>query len=263
MIISASRRTDIPAFFPQWFSKCLSEGYAEVANPFNPSQIRKISLLPEDVDGFVFWTKYPLPFFSCLDNLDQQGFEYYFQFTLTPYPAEIEPGIPDKLTVTKVFKRLADRLDPSRIMWRYDPIILSPDYTPGYHLRAFENLCRNLEGQTRKVTVSFLHTYRKCQKKTLHLGIYNPDHLARELLIQQLSAIAGSFGISLTVCADPDDYTGIRRAKCIDNALFRASEGGIPYVRAKHQREFCQCHESVDIGSYATCRFGCIYCYAS
>lgn len=263
MIISASRRTDIPAFFPQWFSKCLSVGYAEVANPFNPLQIRKVSLLPHEVDGFVFWTKFPLPFFSCLDSLDQRGFDYYFQYTLTPYPAEIEPGVPGKQTVTKVFKSLADRLGPSRIIWRYDPILLTPVFTPGYHLRAFENLCRNLEGQTRQVIVSFFHPYRKCQKKTRHLGIYDPDPQAKEVLLQHLYALAGSFGIELTVCADPSDYKEIRRAKCIDNALFRAPEGRIPYVRSTHQREFCQCHDSVDIGSYATCGFGCIYCYAS
>ncbi len=263
MIISASRRTDIPAFFPQWFSECLSAGYAEVANPFNPSQIRRVSLLPEDVDGFVFWTKYPLPFFSCLDTLERQGFEYYFQFTLTPYPAEIEPGVPNKPTVTSIFKKLSNRLGPARIIWRYDPVLISPVFTPEYHLREFDNLCRRLEGHTLKVIVSFFQPYRKCLKMTISLGIYDPDHHAKELLIQQLSAIASSYGICLMVCADTEDYAGISRSKCIDNELFHAHEGEIPYTRAKHQRESCQCHESVDIGSYATCRFGCLYCYAS
>ncbi len=263
MIISASRRTDIPAFFPQWFSKCLSEGFAEVANPFNPSQIRKISLLPEEVDGFVFWTKYPLPFFSCLNTLDQYGFEYYFQFTLTPYPEVVEPGVPNKTAVTRIFKRLSDRLGPARIFWRYDPVLLSPVFTSGYHLREFENLCRQLEGYTLKVIVSFFQPYRKCLKKAINLEIYDPDHHVKELLLQQLSAIAASFGLHLMVCADPVDYTGISKSKCIDNELFHSSEGGIPYARDRHQRGSCQCHESVDIGSYATCRFGCLYCYAS
>ena len=125
MIISASRRTDIPAFYAEWFFNRIKEGYVLVRNPMNYHQVSKISLSPAVVDGIVFWTKNPLPMMTRLDELRE--YPYYFQFTLTPYGKEMEPGLPSKKAVLiPVFRELSRKLGPDRLVWRYDPILLNP-----------------------------------------------------------------------------------------------------------------------------------------
>lgn len=137
MIISASRRTDIPAFYSDWFFKRLEEGYLYVRNPMNPGQVSKILLNQDTVDCFVFWTKDPGPMMERLSVLDRLGYPYYFQFTLTPYGADVELGLPHKNELVKTFRELSARLGPERVIWRYDPVLLSPSYTREYHSSGF------------------------------------------------------------------------------------------------------------------------------
>ena len=129
MIVSASRRTDIPAFYSDWFFRRLEEGYLYVKNPMNPRQVSKILLSPDTVDCFVFWTKDPGPMMERLSVLNRLGYPYYFQFTLTPYGTDVEPGVPHKNELVRTFRELSCRLGPERVIWRYDPVLLSPSYT--------------------------------------------------------------------------------------------------------------------------------------
>ena len=159
MIISASRRTDVPMYYADWLFNRIRAGYAYVRNPVNPRQVSRVSLEPEAVDGIVFWTKNPAPMLDRLDALKE--YMYYFQFTLTSYGQDVERHIPHKgKGVIPAFQRLSDSIGPQRVIWRYDPIFLSPVYPLEYHIRWFEILARKLVPYTRKCIVSFLDFYR-------------------------------------------------------------------------------------------------------
>lgn len=265
MIISASRRTDIPAYYADWFFRRLEEGYVLVRNPMNPHRVSRIALTPDVVDGFVFWTKNPLPMMDRLDALE--NYPYYVQFTLTPYGADIEEHLPPKREVLiPTFRRLSGRIGKERIVWRYDPILLCDRYTVQYHIDIFRRMCDALAGCTDTCTVSFLDLYRNIQSRIAPLAIRPPTAGETEEIVGSFAEIAQEHGIRINTCAEDGDYSqyGIGHAACIDaDRLSRI--GGIPLVigRDKNQRPCCGCAESVDIGTYHTCANGCIYCYAN
>lgn len=264
MLISASRRTDIPAYYSEWFLRRIKEGFAYVRNPMNAAQISKISLAPDVVDGIVLWTKNPVPMLNRLCELAK--YPYYFQFTLNPYGAEAEPNIPSKRDVlVPAFMRLADMLGAERVIWRYDPIILSERYTPEYHIKYFELLAKRLSGYTRQCTISFLDAYKSAARGLSRLRALPVSEDAMLSLARAISDIAGAYGLRLAACAEPIDLSalGIARASCVDKALFERIGGcGLNIRKDKNQRAECGCAESIDIGAYNTCIGGCLYCYA-
>ena len=264
MIISASRRTDIPACHFDWFLDRLRDGYVQVPNPMNPSQVSRIDLSPQAVDGIVFWTKNPLPLLDKLSALD--GYAYYFQFTLTSYGSDVERNLPRKSTVlVPAFQRLSGQIGPERVIWRYDPIFLSAVYTEDYHLRYFEALAKRLAPYTRKCTISFLDYYRGTAKRMACLSMSEFPAQRQERLAGKLAEIAHSYGLQIDTCAEAMDLSryGIGHARCVDGQLFEQLLGRPLNVKqAKGQRPACGCAESRDIGSYDTCRNGCLYCYA-
>lgn len=163
MIISASRRTDIPTYYSDWLLNRIKAGYVYVRNPMNVHQISKISLSPDVVDGIVFWTKNPIPMLDKLNAL--KDYMYYFQFTLNSYGVDVERNIPSKNNViVPTFQRLSDLIGPDRVIWRYDPIFLSETYTTDYHIHYFEELAKRLSSYTKKCTISFLDFYRNTEK---------------------------------------------------------------------------------------------------
>ena len=169
MIISASRRTDIPAYYADWFCNRIREGYVCVRNPMNFHQVSRIDLSPDVVDGIVFWTKNPLPLMARLEEL--RGYTFYFQFTLTPYGKDVEPCVPSKNDVIlPAFQELSRRVGPERVIWRYDPILFTNRYTMDYHITFFSQLARRLEGYTRKCIISFVDLYRNTQTNMKGLG---------------------------------------------------------------------------------------------
>lgn len=264
MIVSASRRTDIPAFYSRWFFNRLREGYVLVRNPAAPRRISRISLCPEAVDGIVFWTKNPAPMLDKLDLL--RNYAYYFQFTLTPYGREVESGLPSKnRVILPTFQRLADKIGPRRVIWRYDPIFLSRTYTFDYHLRAFEKLARRLAPFTKKCTISFLDYYRDTAQNMAGLELTPfPPALQRQLAAR-LAEIAQSCGLALDTCAEVIDLQdlGVGHARCVDARLLGELLGcTLEIGKDKNQRTACGCAESVDIGAYGSCPSGCRYCYA-
>ncbi|HHW18955.1 MAG TPA: DUF1848 domain-containing protein [Firmicutes bacterium] len=165
MIVSASRRTDIPAFFSNWFVERVKAGYFCVRNPFNPGQVKAYSLLPEDVDLIVFWTKNPQPLLPYLDLLDSLGYRYYFQFTLNDYPGILEPRVPPLNQRLDAFRKLSDRAGKERVIWRYDPIVLSSLTPSDYHLERIQNLAEQLTGYTDRLVISFLDFYGKVKRR--------------------------------------------------------------------------------------------------
>lgn len=264
MILSVSRRTDIPAFFSEWFFQRLQEGYACVRNPRNPRQVSRVSLHPELVDGIVFWTKDPSRMLPKLELLDD--YHYYFQITVTGYDAFVEPHLAPKEAIIASFQELARRVGKTRTIWRYDPIIITKTLNKDFHLRQFTRLASALADSTDKCVISFVDLYRKTTRNTRSIGPLMMDKERVLDVAEGLAHLAQRFGLSLEACSEQIDLTplGIRPGKCIDNALIaKIRSQPLQISRDKHQREDCNCVSSVDLGAYNTCAHGCIYCYAN
>ncbi len=265
MILSVSRRTDIPAFYSEWFYNRMRDGYVLVKNPMNIHQVSKISLSPEVVDCIVFWSKNPAPMLPRLDELKE--YRYYFQFTLDGYGREIEPAVPDKSTeMIDTFRKLSEKVGSSRVIWRYDPIMLTPTYTADYHRRAFEQIAMKLDGYTDRVVISFIDLYTKTLRNTEGLQISDAiDEVVLELT-KDIVAIARDHHMVVESCAEKVDLSalGVEHGSCIDKHLIeKLFDIHLAVKKDKTQREECGCYESIDIGAYNTCKHGCKYCYAN
>lgn len=249
MIVSASRRTDIPALFSSWFYNRVEKGFVLLRNPYNPLQVGRVTLSPDKVDGIVFWTKNAAPMLPRIHELD--SFKYYFQYTITPYGREIEQGIPDK---EEVVIPALKKIGAAKVVWRYDPIIFSEKYTEQFHEQAFAKLASELEGHTSRVVISFVDAYRGVDLKAM--GARDTALEQKRALSQRLLEIAAAHGMALSACAEAD--LGLLASGCVSGAMF-----GVKKPLDRNQRAGCTCVESVDIGAYSTCRNGCLYCYAN
>lgn len=265
MIISASRRTDIPAFYSDWFLERIKEGYVLVRNPLNIHQVSKIKLTPDVVDFIVFWTKNPEPFLNKLYEL--QDYNYYFQFTLNSYDTDLEEFVPNKgKYVISTFKKLSDMIGKEKIIWRYDPILLNEKYNISYHIDNFEKLAKQLSDYTEKCTISFVDLYKKTEKNLKDANIIPFDNEIIRDIARDLVDIAQQYNIKMDTCAEKIDLSdlGIEHAHCIDPDLMeRLTNCEYCLSKDKNQRKECGCAESIDIGAYNTCKNGCKYCYAN
>ncbi|WP_394523751.1 DUF1848 domain-containing protein [Lacrimispora sp. JR3] len=264
MILSASRRTDIPQYYSEWFFNRLNEGYLYVKNPMNSHQISKIDLSPDQVELIVFWTKNPKPMLKRLSKLGP--IPCYIQFTLTGYGREIEPGLPDKKELLRIFCQTADLIGADKVVWRYDPIFVNSRYQEDYHLRAFEQIAKALQGYTGKVTISFLDWYGKTARNMRGIEV---EALSEERMLRiskAMADIAGFWGMRVETCAESLDLSqaGVFPGSCIDPVLAEQILGvPVRNRKDKNQRKGCGCMESVEIGTYDTCPAGCRYCYAN
>lgn len=263
MIISAGRRTDIPAFYSEWFFNRIKEGFVLVPNPFNPKMISRVGLEPEVVDCIVFWTKNPALMIRRLDELKE--YKYYFQFTLNPYGEEIETRLPSLSRRITGFKELSERIGKERVIWRYDPIFTNRKYTVRFHEEAFAEIAGELQHHTEKCMLGFIDHYPHIRSALNQQGI-NP------LLSEEVAEMAESFArtvkgysFQLNTCTLKKDLSrwGIPAGMCIDKELVERVVGyRISAGKDKNQRKVCNCIESIDISTYETCLNGCIYCYA-
>ncbi len=265
MILSVSRRTDIPNYYSDWFLNRIKEGYVYVRNPRNRHQVSKIWLSPETVDCIVFWTKNPGPMLPRLGELE--GYPYYFQFTLTGYGKDMECNVPHKKDcMIPIFKELAEKIGQEKVVWRYDPIIFTDRYTPEYHLNAFRQIAESLRGHTSRCVISFLDMYAKIRKSMDSIRPYFPTESEMAAFGKKLAEIAGGSGINVMACAEKADLSaaGIGRSSCIDKELTERIVGcRLRAGKDRNQRAECGCMESIDVGMYNTCRNGCLYCYAN
>jgi DNA repair photolyase len=217
------------------------------------------------VDGIVFWTKNPLPMLPRLNELSDYAF--YFQVTVTPYGSNVEPGIPSKENaILPAVLRLSDEIGPGRVVWRYDPILLSGRYSKDFHCEAFEKMARRLAGRVARCTVSFLDMYKNTARNARAMGFLPIPETDMLEMAEKIAAIAKGYGILVDACAEETDFSrfGIGRARCVDPSILEAASGHpIEFKRQKDQRPGCGCADSVDIGAYNTCPNGCKYCYAN
>ncbi len=274
MIISASRRTDIPAFYPDWFRNRLLAGYCCVVNPCNAQQVTHVPLTPAEVEVFVFWTKNARPFLANLPLLRERDYRCYFQYTINGYPQVFEGGVPPLEDTLETVEALSTQLGADRVVWRYDPIIFSSCTSPSYHLERFARIAGRLRGQVSRVVISLLDHYRGTEGRLRRLqeeqGItITPFALERDdftACLRELAAIARAQGMEITSCAEPFDLRpyGIQSGKCIDDAyIHRLFAIDVTHGKDKTQRPACGCVTSRDIGAYDTCRHDCAYCYAT
>lgn len=265
MIISASRRTDIPTYYSEWLFNRLREQYVLVRNPMNIHQIGKINLSPDIVDGIVFWTKNPVPMFGRLSELD--NYNYYFQFTLNAYDRDVEPNIPSKNSIIiPAFQKLSQLIGREKVIWRYDPVFFNNRYTMEYHCKYFKVLAAKLGDYTEKCTISFLDLYQKTVRNTRTLKIQQETAEQQIEIMQRFSDVAKEYGFYIDTCAEVADFDklGISHAHCIDKERFeRIGKYQLSIGKDSNQRTECGCIASIDIGNYDTCKNGCLYCYAN
>jgi hypothetical protein len=290
-----SRRTDIPAFYSEWFFNRLLDGFVYVRNPFNPHQIKRVSLKRDDVYGIVFWTKNPAPMIERMhwsDNTDDSclelsGYMYYFHFTINGYDKDIEPGLPDKENVIATFQNLAHKLYRKTVIWRYDPILINEHYTEDWHVAAFEQIAQKLQGYTKVVVISFIDAgYREVKRNMTALSLSEITPEIKITLSRRLVKVAKKYGMCMAACAEEIDLSacGIERSHCISDKIFGrdcvlgttspmhksvvdvcvTNIFSTPDQRKdKNQRPACGCVTGTDIGAYNSCKHGCLYCYAN
>ena len=264
MIISASRRTDIPAYYSDWMINRINERYVYVRNPKNIHQVSKINLDPEVVDCIVFWSKNPKPILDKIQHFNI--YAYYFQFTLNPYDNDIETKLPAKEDIINTFKKLSDITGPQRVIWRYDPVLLNDRYTINYHIDKFMELACQLKGYTEKVTFSYIDFYKKITENINSHCIKEITFEEKNIIAENFSKIAYENNFRIDTCAEDIELSqyNIGQARCIDDRLIAEIIGnGLSIEKDKNQRPECGCVCSVDIGEYNSCPNGCIYCYAN
>ncbi len=296
LIVSASRATDIPAFHSDWFFRRFSEGYCVWFNPFSG---KKSYISLQNAKAVVFWSKNPAPMLERLDELDHFGFCYYFQFTLNDYDAErFEPNVPPLEHRLETFRRMTQKIGPERMVWRFDPIILSQQLDCDEILRRFHRIGNALAGFTYKLIISFIYIdmYPKVRYnlKALAPGCREPNEAEMLRLGEKIHEAARHFGMAVTSCCTTVDLAqvGIGRSRCVDpdlllricnnDTLYQFLTGTGPAkpktlfdepdtkpslnyatLKDKGQRKPCGCVWSKDIGQYNTCPHYCVYCYAN
>jgi hypothetical protein len=268
VIVSASYKTDIPTFYGVWFSNRLRAGYCKTVNPFN-NRVSRVSLRPDDVDGFVFWTKNVGPFLDRLAEVHALGVPFVVQHTINGYPRALEQAVVDAGRAVEHVRRIAEQYGPRVCVWRYDTILLTSLTPREFHLDTFARLAADLEGATDEVVISFAHVYKKTVRNVTaaarEFGFEwsDPDAEWKKTLAGELAGIAAAHHIRLTLCSQPEYLTaGAGEARCVDAGRLAEVFGKKVVAKEKGNREGCRCSEARDIGEYDTCPHGCVYCYA-
>ncbi len=262
MIINTGQRTDIPAFFSQWFANRLKAGFVLVRNPYNPKSVIRYRLTPDVVDLVGFCTKNPAPMLPYMDLLEPFGQWWYV--TITPYGKDIEPNVPDKLKVLESFRQLSEIIGADRMGWRYDPIFISEEWSAERHIKAFEYMARTLEGYTHTAVISFIDLYEKTRKNFPEVQSVPNDEKLR--LGKAFVEIAGCYGMTVRPCAEGTDLArfGADCSGCMTVAMYeKALHKNLIVPRFAPARKECACYLGCDIGAYNTCGHLCRYCYAN
>ncbi len=262
MIINTGQRTDIPAFYSQWFANRLKEGFVMVRNPYNPQSVTRYRLSPDVVDVIGFCTKNPAPMLPHLDLL--RPFGQFWYVTITPYGKEIEPHVPNKLLVIDCFKRLSDRVGIDSMGWRYDPILVSAAYPVERHIAAFEYMARELSGYTHTAVISFIDLYEKTKRNFPEVQEVSPED--RLMLGKAFVEIGRQYGMTIRPCAEGNALSrfGADCSGCMTVPMYeQAIHCPLKVPRKPPARKQCACYLSGDIGAYNTCGHLCRYCYAN
>ncbi len=266
-IISASRRTDIPAFYPGWLAARLEAGSVLVPSPYG-AEPRRVSLAPGDVYGLVLWSKNHAPLLPFLDRIQARCPNLFFHFTITGLPRVLEPGVPDWLDAARTLMDLAGRFSPEHLVWRFDPICALDGHGLDRVEEVFRALARTLEGYARRCVVSFVQDYAKARRNLARAGVVLTPLTDQEQadFAARLAGIGREHGLTLSSCCHPVAREGgLAPARCVDGPLLARLWGQplLAGLKAGATRPECGCGRSLDIGAYGTCGHGCLYCYAT
>ena len=262
MIINTGQRTDIPAFYSEWFANRLKAGFVLVRNPYNPVSVTRYRLSPDVVDLIGFCTKNPAPMLPRMDLLRDYG--QYWYVTITPYGKEIEPRVPDKREVLESFRQLSEIVGPERIGWRYDPVFISDAYPAERHIRAFEYMAKALEGYTHTAVISFVDLYEKTKRNFPEVRPVDPEQ--RLLLGKAFTETGRQYGMTIRPCGEGDELAqfGADCGGCMTVAMYEQALGRrLKVPKFVPARKECACYLGGDIGAYNTCGHLCRYCYAN
>lgn len=263
MILNCSGRTDIVAFYSNWFLKRVEEGYVDVRNPYYPKQVSRIPLDNKNIDAIVFVTKNPIPIIPNLEKLND--FPLLFQITITPYGKEIEPYVPSKRQIVQSVKQLSNKLGKEQVIVRYDPIFFSKKYSVEYHIKAFEKLCSEVSNYISTIIISFLDLKKNTinHYSTLQNIPFTKENI--DILCYAFSRIANSYQIKLQTCCEEIDLSRyhITNTSCVNQTTIDLITGYHKHYRKNKNRNGCHCLETVDIGVYNSCPHFCKYCYAN
>lgn len=260
MILFVSGRTDIPAFYSNWFINRVEAGFVDVRNPFNQKLVSRIYF--SDVDLIMFCSKNPLPMINKLDILKVP---VLFHVTITPYGKDVEPNIPDKRLIIEGVKKLSLVLGIDNVVVRYDPIFLSDKYNVDYHIKAFDKLCKNLNGYVNKIIVSFMDEYKnvRSNKNILKYRAFTREDYKK--IGEAFSKSAYDNGMSVQTCFEDEDLTqyGFVKGECLSHELAYILTGKKFKSSNVRKEKKCECVQMVDIGDYNSCMHMCKYCYAN
>ncbi|MDO5477122.1 MAG: DUF1848 domain-containing protein [Eubacteriales bacterium] len=268
MIIQTGNRTDIPAFYAEWFANRLREGSVMARNPFHPTAVTRYRLDPSVVDLIIFCTKNPEPALEHRDlfrneKLLMNYYQYWF-VTITPYGREIEPNVPDKSAVMDSFCRLAQIVSAENMCWRYDPILIDKNWTVDRHIEAFSAMCQVLDGSTRTCVISFIDLYEKVWKNYPEARTVPLE--TQLSLTESLVKIAGCHGMTVKPCGESPRLASVGAdcSGCLTQATFEQAIGeNLLLPPNPKNRKECSCYLANDIGQYNTCGHLCRYCYAN
>ena len=260
MILNVSSRTDIVAFYTDWFMNRYNEGYVDVRNPFNPSLVSRISF--SDVDLIFFCTKNPIP---ILNRLNQIKIPILFHVTLTPYKNDIEVNVPDKKDIIDSIKKLSSIIGKENLTIRYDPVFISDKYNLEYHIKAFERLCSLLEGYTNRILISFLDEYKNVKKNKNILKYKELTIDDYKIIGESFSKSARAHNMEVFTCFEDNNLIeyGFVKGECLSHELAYKITGKKYKNWTARKGKKCNCVEMVDIGCYNTCKHLCKYCYAN
>jgi hypothetical protein len=267
VIVSASYRTDIPAFYAEWLMRRLRAGYCRVANPYGGGTY-EVALTPEAVDGFVFWTRNMRPLMADLDEIRRVA-PFVVQFTLTGYPRALESSVIAVPEAVAQLGELRRRFGPRAAVWRYDPIVYAAGMDAAAHQAGFAELARALAGSVDEVVLSVMTPYKKTRRNLDRAGRrhgfawHDPPPDEKQVLLARLAGIAAEHGLAPTLCSQPELLVpGLGEARCVDaERLSDVAQRPIA-ARENGNRPGCRCAQSRDIGAYDSCPHGCVYCYA-
>lgn len=262
MIISASKRTDIPAFYAGWFIEHFKAGYFPI--PRAGGACSKIWLAQGVVDGFVFWTKNVAPFMEALALVAQQRYPFYVQYTVNDYPKELEPHVPSVAESVSNIKGIRTAYGVDAVVWRYDPIVITPGMPAAWHVDNFRALAKSLYGATNEVVTSFadIRIYKHVRRRMADMKWLELTTTEKTTLASNLAAIAKQYDMRFTLCCETD-VQGVCPARCVDVGRLERIAGHSILGKPGPCRVGCGCVANVDIGGYNTCGHGCRYCYAT
>ena len=261
MILQTGMRTDIPAFYSEWFMNRIKEGYVLVRNPYYPEQVTRYEINTNVVDLIAFCTKNPIPMMKYIEKLKAYG-QYWF-VTITPYGKDLEPNVPDKNIVIKCFRELSGIIGINSMGWRYDPVITNEKYSVEYHIYAFEKIASRLSGCTKTCIISFVDLYEKVRRNAPEIRSVTAEE---QMIIAKSFAETGrKYGITVKGCHENPSLAeyGIDMSGCLNRSVYEKALGiSLDMPKKKSQRE-CSCFFGTDIGAYNSCGHLCRYCYAN